>query len=98
MVHFFANLIPFICLLWSLSLVLFYNTLYIEYFDSYYEVSDIGPAIAILVIVAFLLIMPIRTCIGKCMVEEASLANITYKEAAKSFVTDYDKENPITTK
>mmetsp|Transcript_33747 Transcript_33747/g.52097 ORF Transcript_33747/g.52097 Transcript_33747/m.52097 type:complete len:370 (+) Transcript_33747:1480-2589(+) len=49
--------------------------------------------------VIFCLILPIRTCISKCVDEDEALQNHKeYLDLVTTFPTDYDKENPLTIK
>jgi len=94
-VNFMANLLPYMAFLWALSLVFFYNTLFSRYYEDYI-VYLAGP-ILILVIVFIFLILPIRSCINRCISLE-DLQDINYGEQAVKFITDYDAENPATKK
>jgi hypothetical protein len=62
MAQFFANMLPYIALLWALELLLFYRR---ELFNVT-EFYKIIPPLAAVVFICFLILLPIRTCINKC--------------------------------
>lgn len=65
MAKFFANLLPYIAMLWSVVLLLFYRTLYRDLFDNE-DFAKVVPPLAAVVLAGLLLILPVRTCINKC--------------------------------
>lgn len=97
MIIYIADSIPFVCFLWSLALTLFYRNLYLEFYDNDKTFELIAPPLILCLVIAALLILPVGQCIKKCNIEIA-LSIVPYKEAVETFVTDYDKENPVTKK
>ena len=103
MATFFANLLPYLALLWSISFWVFISRS--EELTQKKKIlsEDETRSIAILsFVVAFLFILaPIRSCIV-CICgnpHEANESNIKpYKDVALTFSTDYDKSNPLTSK
>ena len=102
MANFFANLLPFFAFLWALNLVLFYRTLYIEYYfkdenkDTKILTKTLEPII-IVSVAALFFVLPIRTIINKCLNNSGEeLHKAKYDEFFLKFPTDYDRENPVT--
>lgn len=95
MAKFFANLLPYIAMLWSVVLVLFYRTLYKEVFGLE-GVEIILPPLAAVALAGLLILLPIRTCINKCFEDQQANAKETYDQIFAEFPTDYDRENPVT--
>ncbi len=98
MAKFFANFIPFFAFLWSLSLLLFYRTLYIELAgeDAKKPRKTIVPLV-ICCFASFLMLFPVRTIINKCFENNGEeKSKITYSDKFMTFPTDYDRENPVT--
>jgi len=77
MAKFFANLLPYIAMLWSVVLVLIYRTLYKEVFGLE-NVEKIAPPLAAVGLAGLLILLPIRTCINKCFSDEGTIAKKTY--------------------
>ena len=96
MAKFIANLIPYFAFLWSLNLLLFYETLYEEYYTNDPKHKLIVPY-AIIGVTSLFIILPIRTIINKCLADNSEDA-VTYKyeDFMLKFPTDYDRENPVT--
>ena len=69
MAKFFAGLLPYIALLWSIDLLLFYRTLYQELFNRT-NFTDIVPPLASVVLAGFLILLPVRSCINMCFQKE----------------------------
>ncbi len=78
MALFFANLIPYFAFLWSLSLLLFYRTLYHDVFELKQPFTKTLPALACLIFALILLLLPIRSCINKCYQGRQGVARETY--------------------
>lgn len=57
----------------------------------------LGPFITLLFL-AFLMIAPTGYLIDKIYSKHLEIAEEDYYEAACKFITDYDKENPVTSK
>mmetsp|Transcript_47296 Transcript_47296/g.34584 ORF Transcript_47296/g.34584 Transcript_47296/m.34584 type:complete len:123 (+) Transcript_47296:87-455(+) len=64
-VTFMANLLPYMALLWSVTLILFFNTLYARYYSEY-TFYLLGPIIVLTISLIFVL-LPIRSCINRCI-------------------------------
>lgn len=96
MAKFIANLIPYFAFLWSLNLLLFYRTLYKEYYTDDPRHKLIVPYV-IIGVTSLSIILPIRTIINKCLADNSEDA-VTYKyeDFMQKFPTDYDRENPVT--
>ena len=99
MANFFANLLPWLALIWSLSLALFYRTILTDLFKAGIQ-KRIIPMWVMLGYSGIFALFPIRVFINKCL--EKKLANIagvhTYEEMIHKFNSDYMRENPITEK
>ena len=100
MTMFFANLLPWVAFLWALNLVLFYKTIYEQYFNDSDEIRIIVPLIAISITSLFIL-LPIRTIINKCVMKKLEEEEVvgkepTYIDYYPDFITDYERENPVT--
>ena len=95
MAKFFANTLPYIAMLWSVVLLLFYRTLYRDLFGNT-DFSKVIPPLAAVVLAGILLILPIRTCINKCHAQDFANATEQYDQVFADFPTDYDRENPVT--
>lgn len=97
MALFIANLLPFFAFLWSLSLLLFYRTMYREYTNKDEITEKLIVPYAAIAFTSLMIILPIRTCINKCFENEGTDENNeTYEQNVLKFITDYDRENPIT--
>eukprot|EP00347_Sterkiella_histriomuscorum_P022863 403336874 len=96
MAKFIANLLPYFAFLWSLNLLLFYRTLYKEYYEDDPRQKLIVPY-AIIGLTSFFIILPVRTIINRCLADNTEDA-LTYKydDFMLQFPTDYDRENPVT--
>jgi len=92
---FFANLIPYFALIWSLDLLLFYRTLYNDLFNVSNS-TKAAPALSVLIIAIIMILIPIRSCINKCYEGNIAYAEETYDQKFLSFSEDYDRENPVT--
>mmetsp|Transcript_22773 Transcript_22773/g.21976 ORF Transcript_22773/g.21976 Transcript_22773/m.21976 type:complete len:167 (-) Transcript_22773:573-1073(-) len=64
LVGFLANLIPYFCLLWSFSLLIFNQRLFSQQFGSADALKKILGPLILLIIIVVLLFLPIRTCIN----------------------------------
>jgi len=95
MVKFYANLVPYIALLWALDSILVFRRLYNDVFYIQ-NIIKLLPSRACIGFAILFLILPIRTMINTCHEGQIAIANIDYDEAMNSFLTDYDMENPIT--
>jgi len=74
---FFASLVPFFALIWSLDLLLFYRTLFNELFQKP-ETSKVAPALGILIFTIILILLPVRSCINRCHEGDQAQAIETY--------------------
>jgi len=97
MAEFFANMIPYVALMWALALVCFTQSLLRDFFKDNDIIHLIGPLGSLLFVVLFL-ILPIRTCLNRCCKNETEEAEEKYDEIVHTFHTDYDCENPVTKK
>lgn len=96
MVQFFANLLPFIALIWSLSLCLFNMSLY-ENFVEEQELKKFIVPLAMIALCGFFILFPVRTVINKCNSNQGkSYDNSDYVDFYDKFPTDYERENPVT--
>lgn len=99
MAHFIANLIPYFAFLWALNLVLFYKTLYSEFFNVDTEETNkrlIVPFAAI-GFASLFIILPVRTMINACFKNDGEeFSKYKYEDYYLKFPTDYDRENPVT--
>ena len=95
MVKFFANLVPYIALLWSLDSILVFRRLYREVFYIT-NIVKVWPSLACIVFAIVYIMIPIRTIINNCHDEATAMATKPYDEVMNGFITDYDMENPIT--
>ena len=95
MVKFFANLVPYIALLWALDSILVFRKLYREVFYIT-NIVKVFPSIACIAFAILFILIPVRTIINNCHDDAGAMANKTYDEAMNGFLTDYDMENPIT--
>lgn len=95
MARFFANLLPYFSLLWSIDLLLFFRTIYIDIFIVT-NFSKILPPLAAVLFTIFLILLPIRTFINRCSEDINSKEKRTYDELFVDFTSDYDRENPVT--
>lgn len=91
---FFANLIPYYALIWSLDLLLFYRTLFDELFGESSSVNA-APALGVLIFSIILILLPIRSFINRCHEGDRAYAKETYDQKFLSFSSDYDRENPV---
>lgn len=99
MVTFIANMLPYFIFLWAISFTLFFNKLFTTQYpdDPDAGLKEIIPCFIALAIVIIFVILPIRTCINKCIKPEMP-DEMTYMEKFEDFTTDYDCENPVTKK
>ena len=102
---FFANIVPYCCLLQAFSLVLFSEKLVAEYnlklpeglkevdlYVGFMTLPRLGLLASILAV-----LMPIRVAINHFLgSNEALLEESEYKDNFLNFFSDYDRENPIT--
>ena len=95
MVKFFANLVPYIALLWSLDSILVFRRLYREVFYIT-NIVKVWPSLACIVFAIVYIMIPIRTIINNCHDEATAMSTKSYDEVMNGFLTDYDMENPIT--
>jgi hypothetical protein len=68
MAKFIANLLPYFAFLWSLTLLLFYKTLYEDYHVDSQKRRLIVPY-AIIGLTSLFILLPIRTIINRCLAE-----------------------------
>jgi hypothetical protein len=66
MAKFIANLLPYFAFLWSLNLLLFYRTLYKEYYHGEIQNKLIVPY-SIIAACSLFIIFPVRTIINRCL-------------------------------
>lgn len=97
MAEFFANMIPYVALMWALALVCFTQSLLRDFFDRT-DLKHLYAPLSSLLFVALFLILPIRTCLNRCCKSETVEAEEKYDEIYHTFHTDYDCENPVTKK
>jgi len=95
MVKFFANLVPYMALLWSLDSILVFRRLYREVFYIT-NIVKVFPSLACIVFAIIYMLIPVRTIINNCHDDESAIAAKSYDEVMNGFLTDYDMENPIT--
>ena len=95
MAKFFANLLPYMAMFWSMMLVLFYRTLYVE-FLFVKTAEKIYPPLGAVGLAGVLLILPIRSIINKCYEDKKASSVQNYDSVFADFATDYDRENPVT--
>lgn len=96
MAKFIANLLPYFACLWALNLLLFYRTLYYEFYNHNSKDKLIVPY-AVIATAGLFILLPIRTIINRClsnMGEDAT--KVDYDDFYSKFPTDYDRENPVT--
>jgi hypothetical protein len=97
--NFFANLLPWLALIWSISLALFYRTIFSDLMELPGKKREI-PMWVMLGYSAIFALFPIRVCINRCL--EKKIENIggvsKYEELIHKFNSDYMRENPITEK
>ncbi len=106
MPKFFANLIPFFLFFYALSNWLFVRRVQREYSSAYsgteYELEESDYnliPLSMFIIVFIYIFFPIRTCINKCQADDSALYDTTgYDSVFLEFMTDYDRENPVTKK
>jgi uncharacterized membrane protein len=90
MVNFLANLIPYFCVMWSLTLLLFNQRLFSEQFGETEAFKLVLPPFILILSLVFILILPIRTCINYCLLKAITISSIPYKDSAQYFFYDYD--------
>ncbi len=92
MARFFANVLPEIALIWSLSLALFYRRIYVDMFEAYGENGEkkIVPQWITLALVCVFILLPVRTWINKCFSDQNAQTAKTYDEVFTNFASDYD--------
>ena len=96
MAKFIANLLPYFAFLWSLNLLLFYRTLYQEYYTSEPRNKLIVPY-AVIGTTGLFILLPIRTMINRCLNNSGEdTTTDKYDDFYNKFPTDYDRENPVT--
>jgi len=66
MAKFIANLLPYFAFLWSLNLLLFYKTLYKDYYNGETQEKLIVP-FAIIAACSLFIVFPVRTIINRCL-------------------------------
>lgn len=99
---FFANVIPWIGLVWSLSLALFYRKIFSVLFEEDHTKANdrtIPLWITLFFTVVYLL-FPIRTLINKSYQQEdfTGIGARYYDQLMTKFASDYKRENPATRK
>ena len=95
MVKFFANMVPYIALLWALDSILVFRRLYREVFYIT-NIVKVFPSLGCIVFAIIYILIPVRTMINNCYENQGATAEKTYDEVMNNFITDYDMENPIT--
>lgn len=99
---FFANVIPWIGFVWSLSLALFYRkTFQVLFAEDHMKGNDRAISLWItLVFSGVYLIFPMRTFINKSYQQEdyTGVGARYYDQLMTKFTTDYKRENPATRK
>jgi len=103
MAQFFAGLLPYFTFLYALSHFLYIRRLQKEYDEDPANVEKIGeenyvftPLIG-LIIVGVYILFPVRSIINKCVGENEGLLNVSpYDDNYLQFLSDYDRENPVT--
>jgi len=96
MAKFIANLLPYFAFLWSLNLLLFYRTLYKNYYSVEYSDKLIVPY-AIIATCSLFILLPVRTIINRCLENMGEQpTHEKYRDFYSKFPTDYDRENPVT--
>ena len=101
MATFFANLIPYIALIWALSLALFYRRLFLDFSEKHFDFDDSNlKIIPMWTMLGFcgLFILVINNCIKLCVIKTDidTASSETYDKACLTFSTDYMRENPVT--
>jgi hypothetical protein len=102
MATFFANFLPYLVLVWSISFWIFFarSRVLVEQREKLLDEEDGEIIPAGIFGFAFICIcIPYRSCIGACFggAAEANAENIKeYKDVALTFPSDYDKANPLT--
>lgn len=88
MARFFANLLPEIAFIWTLSISLFYRRVYFDFFHTGVEVK-ILPLWITLIVVGIFILLPIRTWINRSF--DSNVNNpIPYSQKCFDFISDYD--------
>jgi hypothetical protein len=96
MIQFFANLLPFIALIWSLSLFLFNVSLY-ENFTEERGIKKFSVPLAMIGLCTFFILFPVRSVINFCNKNQGiSFGDVKYTDYYDKFPTDYERENPVT--
>ncbi|CDW71822.1 phage head-tail family partial [Stylonychia lemnae] len=96
MAKFIANLLPYFAFLWSLNLLLFYRTLYKDFYKGETQGKLIVPY-AIIATCSLFILLPVRTLINKCLENLGEQpTSEKYNDFYSKFPTDYDRENPVT--
>lgn len=94
---FFAHLLPYFALIWSLGLLLFYDRLYLEVYGERSFERVAGP-FAVLLLAIIIIILPMKTLIkwyvGKTRAEKDDQSD--YNVVKEFFPTTYNLENPAT--
>lgn len=114
LVHFFANLLPWMTFLWGVSTVFFTNNLQRNYNEAYESqqggiidesAEDNNPTQEItwvnflpLIVTSVYILLPIRSLINKLFGEGEEDEVQPYKNNFMAFMTDYDRANPVTKK
>lgn len=96
MASFFANLLPEIAFVWTLSLALFYRRIYADMPDVDGGQKRVIPQWITLGVVCLFILLPIRTAINRCFQNQKAESVKPYDEAFSTFTSDYDQENPVT--
>jgi magnesium-transporting ATPase (P-type) len=96
---FFANLIPWIAFFWALSLSLFYRTIYeTAYSSTSFHKRQVALWLTLGITVLYIL-LPFRSIVKKFYNKEFDgIGAKWYEDMIAKFLTDYDRENPITKK
>jgi Skp family chaperone for outer membrane proteins len=100
MIHFFSNIVPYFILFWSISNFVFIKNVVEQYNETYEDEANNSYNIAIagMAIVGIYIAFPVRTIINKCFDDNKEDEFSPYKDNYMNFLTDYDRENPVTKK
>lgn len=90
-------MLPWFALIWSLSYLVFFRTMQEQRGPLDNNQENIFIPLATLILVCIFILFPVRTLIMKC-IEERDVEEAKYEDHDDKFVTDYDRENPITKK
>ena len=103
MATFFSNFMPWLIFSWSISAYFFLAENYaVQFEDNKRQLIKSGSIYLMQVAIAVVVVcicFPFRSCINSRINQNEALSvNIQYSSLALSFPSDYDKENPLTSK